>query len=86
MENQMTLFYRMCAYLLLFLLAMHLLVRYAEAQEVNQLDHLKEMMCSQSASLEVHKLGKDDHEAEKLYAEVFNKCMEVLKDVPTIHS
>ena len=81
----MTLFYRICAYLLLFLLAMHLFARYAEAQETS-LDQLKQMMCSQAASLEVHKLGKNDHEAEEMYAEIFNKCMEVLKDVPTIHS
>lgn len=81
----MTLFYRICVYLLLFLLAMHLFVRYAEAQETD-LDHLKQMMCSQAASLEVYKLGKNDHDAEEMYAEVFNKCMEVLKDVPTIHS
>ena len=82
----MTLFYRICVYLLLFLLAMHLFVRYAEAQEINQLDQLKQMMCSQAASLEVHKLGKNDHEAEEMYTEAFNKCMDVLKDVPTIHS
>lgn len=81
----MTLFYRICVYLLLFLLAMHLFVRYAEAQETN-LDQLKQQMCSQAASLEVYKLGKNDHDAEEMYAEVFNKCMEVLKDVPTIHS
>ncbi len=79
----MTLFYRICVYLLLFLLAMHLFVRYAEAED---LDQLKQMMCSQAASLEVQKLGKNDHEAEEMYAEIFNKCMEVLKDVPTIHS
>jgi len=81
----MTLFYRICVYLLLFLLAMHLFVRYAEAQDTN-LDQLKQQMCSQAASLEVYKLGKNDHDAEEMYAEVFNKCMEVLKDVPTIHS
>lgn len=44
----MTLFYRICVYLLLFLLAMHLFVRYAEA---NDLQTIKESQCSQGASL-----------------------------------
>lgn len=44
------------------------------------------MMCSQAASLEVYKQGLNDHDAEEMYAEAFRKCMEVLKDVPTIHS
>lgn len=82
---KMSLWYRICIYLLLALLAVHLLVRNAEAQETD-LDRLKQMMCSQAASLEVYKLGKNDHDAEEMYAEAFNKCMEILKDVPTIHS
>jgi|DEB3_MinimDraft_2_1074329.scaffolds.fasta_scaffold08170_1 hypothetical protein len=67
---------------ILLVILLHLASR-VSAQENEQ---LKQMMCSQAASLEVYKLGMNDHEAEEKYAEIFNRCMEVLKDVPTIHS
>lgn len=47
---KMSLWYRLCIYLLLALLAVHLLVRNAEA---SSLQEIKEAMCSQGASIQV---------------------------------
>lgn len=47
---KMSLWYRICIYLLLALLAVHMLVRNAEA---GSLQETKEAMCSQGASVQV---------------------------------
>lgn len=72
--------------LFLMTLLLVILLHLASLVSAQENEQLKQMMCSQAASLEVYKQGLNDHDAEEMYAEAFRKCMEVLKDVPTIHS